>query len=149
MKKFKFRLEKVLQHRELVKEEKRRDLMLKNQELQDAQNKLQYLISAGRSNELAQGRIFQAGFVHHSGLFSERIKLEIAQQRIVIAEAQAAVDQAMAEYIEASKDAKTLEMLRERKLQEYNDYLHKEEEKFLDELSVQRGNRTFSDPDNA
>ena len=139
MKKFKFRLEKVLHNRELVKDEKRRELLKRNQALQEAVNRLAELEKLALSNELEQQKVLSIGQVLLHGLFSERIKEEIINQRQVIETCKEEVAKAMSEYIEASKEAKSLETLRERKLQEYTEYIRKEDEKFLDELAVQRG----------
>ena len=141
MKKFKFRLEKVLQYRLLVKDEKKRALLQKNQELQLAKNKLEYLQKAALSNELDQRRILSVEEVLLSGLFAEKIKEDIIKQRLEIIRVEGEVEAATQEYIEASKESRSLEMLRERKLQQFNEYLQKEDEKFLDELAVQRYGR--------
>ena len=137
MKRFRFRLEKVLHFRTLVREEKRRELMLRNLKLQEARQLLEVLIQMALSNTIAQGRIMRVEEVVLAGLFAERIKVQIEQQRQEVVAAEEEVRKAMDAYIEASKEARSLEMLKERKLQEYTEYFHKEEEKFLDELSVQ------------
>ena len=137
MKRFRFRLEKVLHFRTLVREAKRRELMLRNLKLQEARQLLEVLIQMALSNTIAQGRIMRVEEVVLAGLFAERIKVQIEQQRQEVVAAEEEVRKAMDAYIEASKEARSLEMLKERKLQEYTEYFHKEEEKFLDELSVQ------------
>lgn len=139
MKKFRFRLEKVLQYREMLKDEKRRELLKRNQELREARQRLEDLEKAALSNTLGQGQIMTVEQVYLAGLFAERVKEDIIKQRLAIIKAEEEVEKAMGEYVEASKDARSLEMLKERKLQEYMDYMHKEDEKFLDELAVQRG----------
>ncbi len=141
MKKFKFRLEKVLQYRELLKEDKRRELLTCNLRLQEAKDLLERLEKAALSNKLDQEKIVTVEEVLLSGLFAERLKDQIVNQRIVIVEKQQEVNTALQAYVEASKEARSLEMLKERKLQQYMEYLHKEDEKFLDEMAVQRGNQ--------
>jgi flagellar protein FliJ len=143
MKKFKFRLEKVLQYRVLVKDEKRRALLKKNRELQDARDHLYWLQEAERQNRLPENVIVPLEEVLLRGLFAERLQQEIVNQRLNIITIEEQVAQAMAEYTQAAREAKALELLKERKQQEYFEYVLKEDEKFLDELAVQRGNQTF------
>ena len=138
MKKFKFRLQKVLEYRETNKSEKRRVLLVKNQELQAGKNRLVELENMALSNKLEQGTIMMVQQVEIWGMFAERIKDEIAMQKLNLIKLEEEVAAALKEYIDASKDARSLELLKERKLQEFWDVVHKEDEKFLDELAVQR-----------
>ncbi|MCB0336021.1 MAG: flagellar FliJ family protein, partial [Bdellovibrionales bacterium] len=52
------------------------------------------------------------------------------------------VDLALQDYIEATREAKVLETLKEKKREQYMEYVRKEEDKFLDELTVQRAGFT-------
>ena len=51
---------------------------------------------------------------------------------------QVVVEEALNEYIEASKDARALELHKDDKLKEYVEETEREEGKFLDELTIQR-----------
>ena len=143
MKKFKFRLERVLQQRQAVRDECKRELMLKNQKLQEARDRLAWLQKIFLSNGLEQQKIMNVNLVFLAGLFSAKTQDDIEKQRLVIKQAEDEVAKAMEAYIAASKDARSLEMLRERKLQQYVEYVQKEDEKFLDELAVQRSHRSI------
>lgn len=138
MKRFSFRLEKVLQYRTLVKDEKLRELMLRNYELQHAQARLEQLEQAFLSNQIEQRRVLPAEQFQLRGAYALRLKDEIVAQKLAIIEAEGRVEQAMEAYIEASKDQKALAMLKERKRGEYMEWIEKELGKYLDELSVQR-----------
>jgi len=143
MKKFKFRLERVLQYRLLIKEDKRKALLLKNMKLHEAENRLAMLEQAELANRYVSGpdKVLSAQQIYLIGFFGQRLQDEIVKQRLAIIQLEKEVEEAMAEYTEAAREAKTLEIFRERKVQEYLDYVAKEEGKFLDELAVQKGNQ--------
>jgi flagellar protein FliJ len=138
MKRFKFRLEKVLQYRTLIKDEKLRELMLRNYELKQAEAELEELEEAFLRNELEQQKILRAEDLFLRGAYALRLKDRIVAQRLAIIEADKKVQEAMEAYVEASKDQKALAMLKERKRNEYLEWVDKELGKDLDEISVQR-----------
>lgn len=144
MKKFKFRLQRVQDYRGVVRDEKKRTLLLRNQQLREEQERLQQLLHAQTENATPQG-VLAVEEVYLRGLFAARLREEIAMQRLSISRAEDAVREALAEYIEAAKELKTLETLREHRLAEYWDSYYREEGRFLDELAVQRGNRMYQD----
>lgn len=140
MKKFKFRLEKVLQYRHIVKDEKLRVLMECNHILNEAQSRLSELQHAALMNKLESESLFSSALVHLAGLYGKRLVEEIAMQKLEVMRAEEKVEEAMAEYIESAKEAETLDTLKERKKEEYAQYILKEEEKSIDEFNVQKGN---------
>lgn len=137
-KRFTFRLEKVLQHRQIVRDEKKKDLMLANNALYEAEVRLEALEAALHSNELASGGALSVGEIELIDHYSSRLRAEIQHQKERVAEAEAVVEAARAAYIEAARDAESLERLKQKKKEEYRVYLEKENEKFLDELTTQR-----------
>ena len=141
MKKFKFRLERVLNYREAIREEKKTELAKKNAELNERVSKLEMLEEAFLKNEAALDESGNVSLLRIAGLYAARLKSEIANQIVSIEEAQEEVEVARIEYIEAAKDAKTLDTLKQKKLEEYKEYIAKEDEKFLDEMTIQKGNR--------
>ena len=143
MKKFKFRLEQVLHYRTLIKEEKRKALLDKNYKLKLAQDRLQEVLVAQCANELSVG-VMSVNQVQLAGAYSAWLENALVNQRLAIISTQHEVEVAMQEYIEASKDARSLELLRERKLVEYRDLVDHDEAKFLDELNTQKGNNFHS-----
>ena len=147
MKKFRFRLERVLHHRQLMRDEKKRELMLKNMALQEAEGKLEALEKAEKNNNLEQGTIMTVERVMLSGFYAQRLQAEIVAQRVKIEEAREEVRLALDAYVESAREAKSLELLKERKLQEFTEYVQKEDEKFLDELSVMRRKRKTGETD--
>lgn len=141
MKKFKFRLEKVLQYREIVKGEKKRELSLKLAILREAEDKLDALFKAQAENNMPDGGTVNANVYFLRGQFATRVKEAIVRQRLVIIEAEKQVEVARNIYIEASREVKTLEMLKAKKQEQYMEYVKDEEAKFLDEIVTQRAAR--------
>ncbi len=138
MKKFKFRLEKVLAHRERIKDEKLRDLMARNHELRELEAHLNYLETEFSNNEVRAGAVLLVEELQLSGAYGARLKDEILNQKVRIEEAQKKVQEAMDIYIEASKEAKALSTLKDKRQAEYTERVNKADEEFLDELAVQR-----------
>lgn len=139
MKKFRFRLERVLQYREIVKGERRRELLEANYRLQAAQDRLVELESAQRALGFGEGAILSVEQVQLQGLYGARLEVEIGQQREAITAAENGVIEARGRYVEAARDSKTLETLKEKRKAEYAEYVLKEDEKFLDEFTIQKG----------
>jgi len=140
MKKFKFRLERVLNYRKVIKDEKTRTLMLKNFELRERIGRLRELEAAALLNILKEKVRMAASEVYLAGMYGERLREEIANQEVAVQASEEEARQAMVEYIEAAKDAESLETLKRRRKTEYLDHVNKEEGKFLDEIATQKGN---------
>lgn len=140
MKKFKFRLERVLQFRRAIKDEKLRELILKNAALREGQDRLAALEDAAARNENEGSGVQFVESLYMRGLYAARLKEEIVNQRLVIIKREDEASEAMAAYIEASKELKALTTLKDKKRAEYTEYVAHEDSKFLDELATQRGN---------
>lgn len=138
MKKFKFRLERVLHYRRLLKDEKKRELTRRLSLFNEAAQKLEMLEEAQLQNALESERILQVELVVLRGLYGARLKAEIAAQKELLLKLEADVDEARAEYIEASRELEVLEKLKARKREEYIHEMDLQEGKVLDEFAVQR-----------
>jgi flagellar FliJ protein len=139
MKKFKFRLQRVLEHRETVRREKKHELFLKNKQLYEAEIRMREIEKEMLRTDSYED-IAGAESYFLTGMYGFRLKEEMAGQLKLIAEAQEAASIARDAFIEASKEAKILESLKEKKLKEYKQVLQHEEYKELDELSIRKGN---------
>ncbi len=71
-------------------------------------------------------------------MYSQRLKIEIAATLEQIEKSQIEVDLALQQYIEAAKDHRALELLREKKLKDHLELIDKLETKIIDEQTVQR-----------
>lgn len=138
MKKFRFRLERVLQYRQTIKREKHRDLIKEQILLQEHLNLLVGLEQELQSVGVEDGAVILARDVKMLGDYAGRLRSNISDTQREIEEAQKRVERAREIYQEAAKEAEALEKLKARKNSEFQAYVLKEEEKFLDELAVMR-----------
>lgn len=141
MKRFRFRLQRVLDLRVQIRDEARQELVRRNAERDQQIRILADLQSEFLQSGLVEGGTYSASEVARRAAYAERLTIAINQQHVVVAEAIKAADVAQERYIEVSKEAKTLEMLREKKIEEFKAEQLKEEGALLDELSAQRAAR--------
>lgn len=142
MKRFKFRLQRVLDYRQRIRDEKLQILRQRNLERQAAIQHLEKLQSEALRLSITEGSIMAASDLTLLGDYALRIKREIEKQVTVIEEATKRADEAREVYIAASQEARALELLRDKRRTEYEEYVQKEEGKVIDELTVQRFGRT-------
>jgi flagellar export protein FliJ len=143
MKKFKFRLERVLAYRGAQKDEKKRELLLKNKRVGDIQAELNQLESLVLENKIDASDVFLSQFIHLSGDYALRLRTEIAEQKIKLEKALEEAKEALQSYLEASREEKKLVTLKERRLKEYKTMCQNEEAKQLDELNIQSRNNAL------
>lgn len=145
MKKFRFRLERVLQHRKTICEDRKRDLAAKLGELAEVENKIEWIGREVRANKVNEGGPVDVGVFQLAGLYMLRLEEELAQAKLALIRIEEEVDVARKAYIEAAKDEETLQTLKRKRREEYMEYVQNEESKFLDELTTQKGNRLGRD----
>jgi len=131
-------LERVLQYRKLVKDEKMRELLLRNHKLMEDSERLRELQAAELLNRIEAGVELNAAQLQLLADYGCRLREEISEQKEVVERSKEAVQAATAEYLEAAKDEKSLNIHKQRKLSEYRQYTQQVEDKNIDELNVQR-----------
>lgn len=138
MKRFTFRLQRILDIREQIRDEARQELGRRNARLAQEQGVLAGLeAELLRLSSSADG-IVTAGQLLLTGAYALRVQKMIEQQVVKVEEARQAVVEAQERYIQANKDARALEMLKDKKRAEYDQEMLKEEISQLDEVAVQR-----------
>lgn len=138
MKRFKFRLQKLLDIREQIRDELRQELVRKNQQRDHELHVLAELEQESLRAMIEEGGTYSAGELVMFGDYRARLKrrIEEQRQRVVIASREA--DEAKERYVEASKEAKALELLRQKRKAEHTEQVLKEEGAQLDEFAIQR-----------
>jgi flagellar FliJ protein len=143
-KKFKFRLEKVLELREEERENRKKELMLKNRAVNEVTEKLDALRSK-YSNSIRKTGEIKAQELQLVAQYEARLKQEIESTaealELLVIEAEKAKEQ----YLEAVKDHEALKVLKTRRQAEYQLLIDRAEAKELDELAVQRFERNNLD----
>ena len=143
MKKFKYRLQKVLDFRMSLKDERKRELLNANQALHEAEAERDRLRDELLSGGLVVGQMLSVEDLTLRSGYSARMKSEFEKQIEVVAMREAEAAEAVQRYIEAAKDANALDTHKNRRFQEYTERIQKEEEKILDESAVQRAGRAL------
>jgi flagellar FliJ protein len=138
MKRFTFRLQRILDIREQIRDEARQELGRRNALLAQEQSVLTRLEGELLRLNGASDGIVTAGNLLLTGAYALRVQKMIEQQSVKVEEARKAVVQAQERYIQANKDARALEMLRDKKRAEYDQEVLKEEINQLDEVAMQR-----------
>jgi len=138
MKRFTFRLQRILDIREQIRDEARQELGRRNVILAQERSVLEGLEAELRRLQGASDGIVTAGELLLTNAYGLRVQKLIEQQAVKVEEARKAVVEAQERYIQANKDARALEMLKEKKRAEYDQEVLKEEINQLDEVATQR-----------
>jgi flagellar export protein FliJ len=132
MKKFIFRLQRVLDLREQQEERCKTDLQVAAQNLAQAKALWQELQKQReQQSEFADDRYWHLMGTFLAGLLE---RLSRAEEQIQRAELE--LQQAKQHYIEAYREAEKLRKLRAKQQQAYSDKLQREDDKFLDEIAT-------------
>lgn len=138
MKKFKFRLERVLEYRNALKKEKERELALKNAQLARAEQVVEEITEAQNNAAVPGGGLTTMAELMLHGDYHQFLQDALVNQRLLVLEAAHAVEQARDAYLEKAIEAETLENLKRKRAEEHREQARKEERKEADKLTVQR-----------
>lgn len=138
MKRFRFRLQRILDIREQIRDEARQELGRRNAELAHEESVLRGLEGELARLQASGDGIVTAGEYLLMGAYAMRVQKLIEQQYLRIEEARKLVIAAQEKYIQANKDARALELLKEKKREEYDQEILREEINQLDEVATQR-----------
>jgi flagellar FliJ protein len=136
-KKFKFRLEKVLELREEERENRKKELMLKNKAVNEVTEKLEGLKGKLLGSSRKTGEI-KAQDLQLIAQYEARLKQEIEATTQALELLEIEAEKAKERYLDAVKDHEALKVLKTRRQAEYQLTIDRAEAKELDELAVQR-----------
>ncbi len=140
MKKFNFRLQRVLEIKQTIEDVKRRNFNEARQLLETEQNKLADFKAKEISyrDKLNKKRIEGASLeiirMYYKFFSALSTMLQYQKRRIIAAQEE--VDKRRNILLEAVRERRVLENLKEKKLLEYNYEANREEQNFLDEISM-------------
>ncbi len=138
MRRFVFRLQRILDIREQICDEARQELVRRNQARDQEARVLAELEGEYLRAMIRDGGTYSASELVMFGDYRASLKQRIAQQKERLIAAQKAVDEAKERYVEASRDVKALEKLREKRQLEHTELALREEGAALDEFAIQR-----------
>jgi len=131
-------LEKVLQFREMERKERERELALKNATLHSAEQRRDAIVEAQDSASLPESGEMTMADVMIQREFQMGLRVLLEEQRQLILEAAAAVDEARDAYLEKAVEAETLVKHRENRLLEYQEESRRNDRKASDERTIMR-----------
>jgi flagellar export protein FliJ len=140
VKKFSFRLERILQYRKRYEDEKKRQLTNAVSARDLILAKQREILKSLEENEIQTSEEQSAG-VALQGLYGAGLLAQLALSEQEIIEHEKRIEIIKNEYIEAIKDVKVLTTIKESRLAEYNHDLEKAEAAIIDELATQRSPR--------
>lgn len=143
-KKFKFRLQKVLELREQERENRKKELMLKNKAVKEVEQRIEELRGKLLSSARVQGEIRAQDLqmvANYEARLASEINASVQALELLVIEA----DKAKELYLEAVRDHEVLKTLKSRRQDEYRVEAEKIEFQVLDELAVQRYGRKYTD----
>ena len=138
MKKFKFRLDRILKYNTALKKEKERALMMERMRLNEAEE-------TRRMIEGEQERMDQCGVETTSmaelslrGEYLEALQMLLENQRTLVEEANKAVDVARDAYTAQAREEKSLLMMKEKKKEAYDEEKLKSDKHTMDSINTMR-----------
>jgi flagellar FliJ protein len=138
----KFELEQVLGYRREMEKLRKQEFATSRENLEQASDVLrrgQELIN-GLSEEF-RNRQQELGCIDEIRMYQDffkRKREDIKNQKDLVLQLDVAMNERREELLEASKEKKVLESLKERKAREFELMMGQKERKFLDEISVQK-----------
>ena len=138
MKRFQFRLQRVLEYRQTLTKQSERELAIKNAQLHEARSDLEMILTEqDRAEDVADGVTTMAELAMR-GNYYEALQQSLVKQRELVVEATQAVDMAREVYREKAMEEKSLDTLKDKRKAEHREAVKKDERKQLDNLVVQR-----------
>jgi flagellar FliJ protein len=136
-KRFKFRLEKVLEFRESEKEERAKILAKEQLELRMREEKRDEIIDIQNNLKIPESVEMTMAELDLTGKYQELLREALIEQRLLVIEAQNAVEQARDAYLEKAIETEMLVTLKDRRFEEHKDEVRRDERKMLSEFVTQ------------
>jgi flagellar FliJ protein len=141
MKKFQFSLQKVMEVKQTEEKVLQKNLSLAEHNLLEAEKSLLEMqnnlkMELNKFSELNNGKCSSTDYLLHTQ-YVESLGIQINNQHNEVNKCAGEVKQCRKKLIDKARERKTIEKLRDNKLEEYKKQVKKEEQMFLDEISAQ------------
>lgn len=140
MKRFVFSLQSVLELREREEEDAKMELASKEGELKTCRDEMEVIrldlqqFQSDQKNARSTGQGVAA--LRMSVSWRNKLKLDLLKKAQEMQEIEMDIDRSRAKLLEATKKKKGLELLRDKKLQEWQRLRNRKDQEFLDELAT-------------
>jgi flagellar FliJ protein len=146
MKKFRFRLQKVMELKEEIEKQRKLELSEARRHLMDEKQKLEEMETHNKDCWNTVERIETADRVNPWELvcahrYMHKLEEEMMWQSGKVLEVEAAFDEKRIKLLEASKERKMLEKLKEKRFSTYRTDADRKEQKILDEFAAMQFTR--------
>ena len=138
MKRFKFRLQRVLEFRHTLTKEKERELANRTFELRTVEQNVADILREQDEADSPETAVLTMAELQARGEYYDALQQALVRERENVLAAAEAVEQARLAYVEKAVEEETLEKLKEKKRILHNEELHRNERKELDSLVTQR-----------
>jgi flagellar export protein FliJ len=136
MARFKFRLEKVKQYRDLIKKEAERALLEKRAEANKAEETLHLLSEEKNRIKIDTDGILTAGELQVLASYEEFLLGLLKTQKQVVEDTNKAVEKAREVFIDKAKDERALSLLKDKKYEEYREEETRRQKKEFSEIAI-------------
>ncbi len=147
---FKFRLEALRQYRNFQEDALQKELAQTQRDRDQEVDRLQSLLDKrSRTQESLQREQEKSTNGPHMALYDaylNRLSGEISDQRVRVQPAETLCSHKMQELLEAMQNRKTIDKLKEKDLQAYMENLNQTEQKFLNEIAINKFARSQRTP---
>lgn len=141
MKRFRFRLQKVLDYRDSVKKQHERDLAFRNQTLFEESSRLELILGEQEKHVPPAEGVTTMAELGLQAEYQKALIQALVEQRMLVLEAAEAVEAAREAYIERAVEAETLHSLRDSRRESYIHETAQHDKKALNEIAIQRANQ--------
>jgi len=153
MKKFKFRLERVLETKVSEERQKKRELGEKLNQLSYEESVLDQLLKQIEEHEKSQRHSIQvssnAGYLLRQHRWQQELNKKKNEQIRTIARCENDVEKARVALMEATREKRVLEKLKEKQFEEYKKELNAEEQKVLDDIGSRNHHTSEKNDENS
>ncbi len=138
MKRFHFRLQRVLDFRSSVKKEQGQVLSKANATLFEEEKTLTHILTEQEAAQPPTNKVMAMAELSLQAKYQEYLQEALIEQRLLVLEAASAVDAAREAYIEKAREEEALEILKKKRKERHRLEELKRERKKIDEIVVQR-----------
>jgi flagellar protein FliJ len=152
MKRFQFRLQKVLEYKEDIEKQKMNDLAAAKQALAEEMDRLEWIQTTHKANGEAlkcrtAEKTIRPDEIQAHLRYQKKLEADLKAQTRRVEAAEEKTEKQRQILLDAAKERKTLETLKDKKLQSHLAEVERQDRNFFDEVATMRHHRERGDHD--